>query len=97
MSFVGPRALLRAETEVTGSGELIPLEKIPGAEAGHRARPGLTGLAQVYAPRDIPRRHECKYDLLDMKKQFFWLDPRLVALSFWVTVRGKWETRGRKV
>lgn len=97
MSFVGPRALLPAEIEVTGSGELIPLEEIPGAEARHRVRPGLTGLAQVYAPRDIPRRHKFKYDLLYIKKQSFWLDLRLVALSFWVTVRGKWETRGRKV
>jgi len=96
MSFVGPRALLPEEIEVNGNGELIPLEKIPGYEERHRVRPGLTGLAQIYAPRDIPRKDKFRYDLLYIKKQSFWLDLRLIALSFWITVRGKWEYRGRK-
>ncbi len=30
MSFVSPRALMPAEIEVTGNGELVPLEEIPG-------------------------------------------------------------------
>jgi lipopolysaccharide/colanic/teichoic acid biosynthesis glycosyltransferase len=96
MSFVGPRALLPEEIEVHGNGDLIPLEKIPGYEERHRVRPGLTGLAQIYAPRDIPRRHKFKYDLLYIKKRSFWLDLKLIALSFWITVRGKWEHRGKK-
>jgi lipopolysaccharide/colanic/teichoic acid biosynthesis glycosyltransferase len=96
MSFVGPRALLPGEIEVNGNGELIPLEKIPGYEARHRVRPGLTGLAQVYAPRDIPRRYKFKYDLLYIKKQSFWLDLKLIMLSIWITLRGKWEYRGKK-
>jgi len=96
MSFVGPRALLPEEIEVNGNGELIPLEKIPGYDARHQVRPGLTGLAQVYAPRDIPRRHKFKYDLLYIKKQTLWLDLKLIALSFWITARGKWEHRGKK-
>lgn len=96
MSFVGPRALLPSEIEVNGNGELIPLEKIPGYEARHRVRPGLTGLAQVYAPRDIPRRYKFKYDLLYIKKQSFWLDLKLIMLSIWITLRGKWEYRGKK-
>jgi len=75
---------------------LIPLEKIPGYDARHQVRPGLTGLAQVYAPRDIPRRHKFKYDLLYIKKQTLWLDLKLIALSFWITARGKWEHRGKK-
>ncbi len=97
MSFVGPRSLLPEEIEVNGRGELIPLEKIPGYVARHRVRPGLTGLAQVYAPRDIPRRHKFKLDLLYIRKQSFWLDLRLIALSFWITFRGKWEHRGTKL
>jgi lipopolysaccharide/colanic/teichoic acid biosynthesis glycosyltransferase len=96
MSFVGPRALLPEEIEVKGNGELIALEKIPGYEARHRVKPGLTGLAQIYAPRDIPRRHKFKFDLLYVRKQSFWLDLKLIALSFWITFRGKWEHRGRK-
>ena len=96
MSFVGPRALLAAEIEVNSHGALIPLEKIPGYEGRHRVKPGLTGVAQIYAPRDILRKYKFKYDLLYIKRQSFWLDLRLIALSFWITLRGRWEVRGRK-
>jgi lipopolysaccharide/colanic/teichoic acid biosynthesis glycosyltransferase len=96
MSFVGPRALMPEEIEVHGGAELIPLEKIPGYEERHRVRPGLTGLAQIYADRDIPRRYKFKYDLLYLKKQSFWLDLKLISLSFWITFRAKWEHRGEK-
>jgi len=96
MSFVGPRALLPGEIEVHGNGELIPLEKISGYKERNRVQPGLTGLAQVYAPRDLPRRHKFKYDLLYIKNQSFWLDLKLIALSFSITFRGKWEHRGKK-
>jgi lipopolysaccharide/colanic/teichoic acid biosynthesis glycosyltransferase len=96
MSFVGPRALLPAEIEVNSNGALIPLEKITGYEGRHRVRPGLTGVAQIYAPRDILRKHKFKYDLLYIKRQSFWLDLKLIALSFWITLRGRWEVRGQK-
>ncbi len=109
MSFVGPRALLPQEIEVRETmcmrpramfgghyDEAVPLEKIPGYEERHRVRPGLTGLAQIYADRDIPRRHKFKYDLLYIRKQSFWLDLRLIALSFWITFHGTWEQRGAK-
>ncbi|PYV38659.1 MAG: sugar transferase, partial [Acidobacteria bacterium] len=29
-------------------------------------------------------------------KQSFWLDMKLIVLSFWITFRGKWEHRGKK-
>ena len=96
MSFVGPRALMPEEIEVTGGGQRIALEEIPGYDARHRVRPGLTGLAQIYAVRDIPRRHKFKFDLLYIRRQSFWLDCKLIALSFWITFRAKWEHRGRK-
>ena len=96
MSFVGPRALLPQEIEVTGTGVPVPIEQIPGYEARHQVRPGLTGLAQVYAPRDIPRRHKFKLDRLYVRRQSFWLDLKLVAVSFWISFRGTWERRGAK-
>lgn len=96
MSFVGPRALLPEEIEVSGTGVRVPIEQIPGYEARHRVRPGLTGLAQIYAPRDIPRRHKFKLDRLYVRRQSFWLDLKLVALSFWISFRGTWERRGAK-
>jgi len=97
MSFVGPRALMPEEIEVTSRGEAVPLEKVPGYEARHRVTPGLTGIAQIYADRDVPRRHKFKYDLLYIRKQSFCLDLRLILISFWITVRGCWERRGKKL
>jgi lipopolysaccharide/colanic/teichoic acid biosynthesis glycosyltransferase/glycosyltransferase involved in cell wall biosynthesis len=96
MSFVGPRALLPEEIEISGDGAPVAIEEIPGYEARHRVRPGLTGLAQVFAPRDIPRRHKFKLDLLYVRRQSFWLDLKLVAVSFWISFRGTWERRGAK-
>ena len=86
----------RFEVQGARRGETVALEKIPGYEERHRVRPGLTGVAQIYAPRDIPRRQKFKFDLLYIKKQSFWLDLRLIALSFWITFLGKWESRGKK-
>ncbi len=97
MSFVGPRALMPAEIEVTGAGRPVPLDSIPGYHARHRVRPGLTGLAQIYADRDIPRRWKFRYDLLYIRRQGFWLDVRLILLSLWITCRGRWEVRGSKL
>ena len=97
MSFVGPRALRPGEIEVLGDGRLETLEEVPGYHARARVRPGLTGIAQIYAPRDVPRRHKFKYDRLYVARQSFWLDVRLIATSFWITFRGRWEARSSKL
>jgi lipopolysaccharide/colanic/teichoic acid biosynthesis glycosyltransferase len=97
MSFVGPRALRPGEIEVLGDGRLEALEDVHGYEHRARVRPGLTGIAQIYAPRDVPRRHKFRYDKLYVERQSFWLDVRLIATSFWITFRGKWETRESKL
>jgi colanic acid biosynthesis glycosyl transferase WcaI len=97
MSFVGPRALMPEEIEVSGAGAAVPLHAIPGFEARHRVRPGLTGIAQIYAARDVPRRQKFRYDALYLEAQSLALDVRLIALSFWITFRGRWEHRGRKL
>jgi lipopolysaccharide/colanic/teichoic acid biosynthesis glycosyltransferase len=72
------------------------LEDVPGFAIRASVLPGLTGIAQIFAPRDIPRRMKFRYDMLYVRHQSFWLDLRLVALSFWITFRGTWETRGAK-
>jgi lipopolysaccharide/colanic/teichoic acid biosynthesis glycosyltransferase len=97
MSFVGPRPLMPGEVEVRGDGRLVPLEAIPGYRERHSVRPGLTGLTQVYAPRDIRRANKFRLDLLYLKRAGFWLDLKLILLSFWITGRGQWEARGPKV
>jgi lipopolysaccharide/colanic/teichoic acid biosynthesis glycosyltransferase len=97
MSFVGPRALRPGEIEVNGSGAVEKLEDVPGFEDRCAVRPGLTGVAQIYAPRDVVRRRKFRYDRLYIRRQSFWFDVRLILLSFWITFRGRWETRGRKL
>jgi lipopolysaccharide/colanic/teichoic acid biosynthesis glycosyltransferase len=97
MSFVGPRALMPEEIEVGAGGARVPLAAIAGYAARHRVRPGLTGIAQIYADRDIPRRHKFRYDLLYIRRRSLALDLRLIALSLWITLRGTWERRGTKV
>ena len=97
MSFVGPRALRPGEIEATGDGRLEALEDVPGYAERHSVRPGLTGIAQIYAPRDIKRRNKFRYDRIYIRQPSLWLDIRLIALSFWITFRGRWEHRGDKV
>ena len=96
MSFVGPRALRPGEIEVSSGGEMVRLEDVPGFAERCSVRPGLTGIAQIYAPRDIPRRNKFQYDRIYLRTQSFWLDLRLIALSFWISFRGTWEARDRK-
>ena len=96
MSFVGPRALRPGEIEINGHGAHEALEDVPGFDRRCAVTPGLTGVAQVYAARDIPRRQKFKYDLLYIRKRSLALDLRLIILSFWITFRGTWEVRGKK-
>jgi lipopolysaccharide/colanic/teichoic acid biosynthesis glycosyltransferase len=95
MSFVGPRALRPGEIEREG-GEIVPMDRIPGYSARIDVRPGLTGIAQIYAPRDVPRRQKFRYDGLYVRRQSMLLDLRLILLSFWISLLGTWESRGRK-
>ena len=67
------------------------------AATSERASDDLTGIAQIYAPRDIPRRQKFKYDRLYVDRQSFSLDLRLIATSFWITFRGRWEARSSKL
>jgi lipopolysaccharide/colanic/teichoic acid biosynthesis glycosyltransferase len=97
MSFVGPRPLMPGEIEVRGDGELVRLDSIPGYAERHSVRPGLTGLSQVYAPRDTPRVRKFRLDSIYVRNATFRLDVFLVVVSFWITFRGRWEVRVRKL
>jgi len=96
MSFVGPRPLMPGEIEVRGSGDLVRLDSIAGYTVRHSVRPGLTGLSQVYAPRDTPLARKFRLDAIYVRNATFCLDLFLVAVSFWITFRGRWEVRVRK-
>ena len=97
MSFVGPRAL--AVDEVVGEidGRYHSYERVPGFRARLDVRPGLTGLATVYVPRDASPRRKFAYDLLYIRRWSLGLDLKLVVLSFFISFLGRWERRSRKV
>jgi lipopolysaccharide/colanic/teichoic acid biosynthesis glycosyltransferase len=97
MSFVGPRPLRPGERDTTATG-VLALADIPGYHARHRVRPGLTGLAQVHARRDLPRTQKFRYDLLYQRRASLCLDLHLILQSFAITFRGAWErpARGRR-
>ena len=96
ISFVGPRTLRPKESETHDDQDKMEIEKIPGYKERHSITPGLTGLAQIYLPADALRRKKFRYDLLYIKKQSFWLDLKIILLSFWITFKGKWESRKQK-
>jgi lipopolysaccharide/colanic/teichoic acid biosynthesis glycosyltransferase len=97
MSFVGPRALRPKEKEVHGNPGETNIEDIPGYRERLAVRPGLTGMAQVYLPTDALRKEKFQYDLLYISNQSFLFDLKLILLSFWITFRGKWESRQNKI
>jgi lipopolysaccharide/colanic/teichoic acid biosynthesis glycosyltransferase len=97
MSVVGPRPLRPGEADTTADGRLLPLSVVPGYELRHRVRPGLTGIAQIYAPRDLPRNWKFRYDRLYIRRASLLVDIQLILTSFWITARGKWEHRDRKL
>lgn len=96
MSVVGPRALRPGEIEAEGPDVLVSLEDVPGFTTRSMVRPGLTGVAQVYAPRRLPRHRKFRYDRLYIMRQSILVDTGLILQSIWVSLTGDWERRGRE-
>ena len=97
MSFVGPRALAVGEILYDENGCRLNYEEIPDFWRRMSVRPGLTGISTIYRAKDISPRKKFRNDLLYIRKQSFWLDLRLIIMSFWISFRGKWESRQRKI
>ncbi len=97
MSLVGPRALACGETYRESDGSVVRYEDVPGFRDRLRVRPGLTGLATIYLAKDAHPRERFAVDVKYVHAQSIALDVRLVLLSLWISIRGKWETRGAKV
>jgi lipopolysaccharide/colanic/teichoic acid biosynthesis glycosyltransferase len=97
MSFVGPRSLAVGEIVKDDNGDPLQYEHIPGFRKRLSVRPGLTGLATIYIPSDASPHRKFRYDLFYIRRQSIWLDLHLIALSFWISFRGKWETRSSKI
>ena len=58
MSVVGPRPLRPGEADTTADGVQLPLSAIPGYEARHRVRPGLTGHRAGVCPARSPANRQ---------------------------------------
>jgi lipopolysaccharide/colanic/teichoic acid biosynthesis glycosyltransferase len=97
MSMVGPRALAIGERYRDASGADVAYTDIPGFQERLTARPGLTGLATIYLAKDAHPRERFEVDLQYVRNPSFLRDVRLVLASLWISVRGKWETRGNKI
>lgn len=97
MSLVGPRALAIDERYRDAGGGDVAYENVPGFQERLKVRPGLTGLATIYLPKDAHPRERFALDVDYVRNPSFLRDTRLVLLSLWISVRGKWETRGQKV
>ena len=96
MSWVGPRALPINERQVKDRDEVSD-DAIEGFDVRCSVRPGLTGIAQIFAPRDVSRRHKFRYDRFYIERQTLWLDVKLILLSCWISLKFRWEDRGEKL
>jgi lipopolysaccharide/colanic/teichoic acid biosynthesis glycosyltransferase len=85
MSVVGPRPLTAADVARLGWDRAE-------RDARFGVRPGITGLAQLFAGRSA--RHSRALDALYARRSSPGLDLWLVAVSFAVNVRGKARVRG---
>jgi lipopolysaccharide/colanic/teichoic acid biosynthesis glycosyltransferase len=91
MSFVGPRALRPLEIESTDVSKVRNIFEIPGFQKRSSIKPGLTGAAQVFASRNLPREEKFKYDLWYVENMSFWLDIKLIAKSILTTLKARWD------
>ncbi len=97
MSLVGPRALAIGEKYRDVHGRDVAYQDVAGFNERLSVRPGLTGLATINLPKDAHPRERFEVDLQYVRNPSFRRDVRLVVASLWISVRGKWETRGKKI
>ena len=79
MSLVGPRPLMLSVISEA-------IDESPDFVFRSNVKPGLTGFAQVYSRYDTPTQERLRYDLYYIRKYSFWLDIKLILLTFRVMV-----------
>ena len=97
MSFVGPRALAVNETLVLPGGRRVTYEELEGFRERLTVRPGLTGTATIYLPRDASPIEKFEYDLAFIRDRSVGLVVKLIGLSFFISFSGRWERRQEKL
>ncbi|MDP2923846.1 MAG: sugar transferase [Candidatus Omnitrophota bacterium] len=103
MSFVGPRPYgvekYGISRDSTGE-KVLPHTLIPERVAFAKrlgATPGLTGLAQLYAPKHASDEEVLRLDLKYITNKNFILDLYIILVSFWITLKRGWEKPTRKI
>jgi lipopolysaccharide/colanic/teichoic acid biosynthesis glycosyltransferase len=103
MSFVGPRSQPEKErVRVKGEERELYIRDVPGFALRQLVRPGLTGVTQIFAPREVSHRYKFKYDLIYVRRvmrnqgfigsiRMLFYDCGLILRSIWITLRGRWE------
>ena len=80
MSLVGPRPALHNQKD------LLDARTAAGV---HELIPGLTGWAQVNGRDEVPMEVKVGYDVEYLAKRSFWLDVKILFLTFWKVVMVK--------
>lgn len=91
MSFVGPRTLLLRVEDPADPDRGKEIPTLPRAEVRNLVRPGLGGLAQLYAPKTAAYRTKLRYDAFYVRKMSLGLDLKLLGLSFLRAFRRQWR------
>ncbi len=86
MNLVGPRPVRPIFLEAF-------CREIPGYLRRFSVNPGMTGLAQVRGGYFTHPRDKLRYDLIYIDNRSWWLDVRLVTLTF-IKVLNRWATLG---
>jgi lipopolysaccharide/colanic/teichoic acid biosynthesis glycosyltransferase len=86
MNLVGPRPVRPVFLETF-------CREIPGYLRRFAVNPGMTGLAQVRGGYFTHPRDKLRYDLVYIRNGSWWLDVRLVTLTF-IKVLNRWLTLG---
>ena len=87
MSLVGPRPLLMEYVE----------RYTPEQARRHAVKPGITGWAQVLGRQDIPFSRRFELDVWYVDHQSFWLDLKILWLTFMKMLRGSGVRSGQDV
>ena len=89
IGLVGPRALPVEMHDQAAKEEPLFVERL-------RVRPGGAGLALLNGPRHCSPRRRLRYDLLYVEKVGFWLDVKILVLTAWLALTGRWGTGFRR-
>jgi lipopolysaccharide/colanic/teichoic acid biosynthesis glycosyltransferase len=79
MSIVGPRPLVKYESDLYGDHQKIR----------HTVKPGITGLAQIQGRLDLSLQERLYWDLEYVKTRSIFVDVKIIFLTFYYVVTRK--------